>query len=114
VRAILLVLTAVCILAVGFIGWYRWDTSRNRGHSWGYWGEFNTVSNTLAQLPGVTIVKAYCNQDVSLEEFGFEIRTSQKQEIKLFFSENDPTRSLSGNKLRAALVKQIQKESSGR
>jgi len=110
----ILILAAVCILAVGFIAWYRWDTSRNRGHRWGYWGEFNTISNTLAQLPGVTIVKAHCNEDVTLEEFWFEIRTLQKQEINLSFGENDPTRRLSGDQLHAALLKQIQKESSAR
>jgi hypothetical protein len=114
VRNIFFILSAACVLAVGFIAWYRWDTSRNRGHKWGYWGEFNTVSNSLARLPGVTISGAYCNQDVSLEEFGFDILTSQKQKIHVDFDENDPARRLSGDDLRAALLKRIREQSSDR
>jgi hypothetical protein len=106
------VLVLVIVLGVGFISLYRWDSVRNRGHKWGYWGEFNTVSNALATLPGVTILNAYCNQDVTLEEFGFDILTAQKQKLHIGFDENDPGRVLSGEALRAALLSQIQKQSS--
>jgi len=95
VRRLLFILSSVCVLAfvfaVGFIPWYSWDRSRNRGHTWGYWGEFNTVSNTLAQLPGVIIIKVYCNRDLTLEEFGFDILTAEKQKLHIGFDENDPT-----------------------
>jgi hypothetical protein len=68
----------VTMLVMGVIAlsclicWERWDEQRNRGFTWGYWGEFNTVSNSLARLPGVTAVKGWCNADfLVLEEMGF-------------------------------------------
>ena len=45
---------ALAALVAAFVLGYRWDAATNRGHTWGYWGEFNTVSNSLAKLPGVT------------------------------------------------------------
>lgn len=38
-------------LPAGFIGWYSWDSGRNRGFEFGYYGEYNSVSNALASLP---------------------------------------------------------------
>ena len=40
---------------VAFVGWYRWDSSQNRGYTFGYYGEFNAVGNALAAIPGVTV-----------------------------------------------------------
>lgn len=106
----------MCVLAfasaVGFVSWFRWDRSRNRGYTWGYWGEFNTVSNAVARLPGIAISKAYYNYDLTLEEFGFDILSVEKRTLHIGFEENDPTRELSGDELRAALLKQIREQSS--
>src|SRR5689334_9915447 len=68
---------SVCAVAgvlMALITLERWDEPKNHGLSWGYWGEFNTVSKALAQVPGVTISQSWCNADfLALEEFGFDI-----------------------------------------
>ena len=102
---------ALAALVAAFVLGYRWDAATNRGHTWGYWGEFNTVSNSLAKLPGVTITAPWYNADVTLEEFGFDV-VVQGHQVKLAFGEKDPIRSLSRERLQKALTEQIGKQSS--
>ena len=97
---------------IAFIGWYRWDSGRNRGYEFGYWGSFNRVSNTLARLPGINIVSSGHNADVTLEEFGFDITTTTGQPLHIWFAGGDPTRALSGDRLTKSLTERIEKESS--
>ncbi|MGZ8941013.1 MAG: hypothetical protein ACXW32_17545, partial [Limisphaerales bacterium] len=52
---------------------YAWDSSRNRGFLWGYYGDFNAIRNELARLPGITISNYWLNQDISLEEMSFDL-----------------------------------------
>ena len=56
-RRTITVLSIVVVTFIACILWYRWDSRTNHGYIWGYWGQFNAVSNSLAKLPGVTIVK---------------------------------------------------------
>jgi hypothetical protein len=42
---------------IALIGWYRWDSSQNRGFEFGYFGAFNRVQHALAAIPGVTAVR---------------------------------------------------------
>ena len=105
-------LASLAVVLIALVLLERWDEGTNRGCTWGYWGEFNTVSNCVAKLPGVTVVKAWWNADfLVLEEFGFDILTHGK-EVSLGFGEKDPTRRLSGPKLERALLEMISKESS--
>jgi hypothetical protein len=110
-----LILIAVLLVALlGLALWERWDERKNRGFTWGYWGEFNTVSNCLTKLPGVTVVKAWCNADfLVLEEYGFDI-IAQGQQVSLAFGEKDPIRRLSGQPLEKALLEQIRKQLSNK
>ena len=88
---------------IGLISWERWDEPKNHGLSWGYWGEFNNVSNALAQIPGVTVSQAWYNADfLTLEEFGFVINSGGRS-WRIGFEEKDPIRRLSGNQLQLAL-----------
>jgi hypothetical protein len=90
------------------------DERKNRGYTWGYWGEFNTVSNCLAKLPGVTVTKAWQNADfLNLEEFGFDV-LAQGRQVSLVFGEKDPARKLSGRNLERVLLEMIGKQSSNR
>jgi hypothetical protein len=104
---ILLAFAAMVGVVVMLIFFYRWDSGKNRGNTWGYYGEFNTVSNSLAKIRGVTIRSSWHNADVTLEEFGFDITTPDGRELKIFFGENSPIRKLSGNELEAALAEEI-------
>ena len=97
---------------VAFILWYGWDSQQNRGFTFGYYGQFNTVRNALAAMPGVTIMSVGYNPDVTLEEFSFTIRTDRDQEVELWLSETDPIRAMSGEKLSLALRERIEKASS--
>jgi len=96
-------------LAVGSIGWYRWDSSRNCGSEFGYYGEYNRVSNALASIPGVVITQHWHNLDVTLEEFGFDL-TIARTPIRLFFGEKDTIRSMSREAAMAALKQRIAAE----
>lgn len=96
-------------LVVGTILFYQWESSRNRGYQWGYFGEFNSVSNSLASVPGVTITQAWHNLDVTMEEFGFGI-TITGRPVRLYFGETDPLRSMSGEIAVAALRTRITAE----
>ncbi len=107
-KAAMLVLAAVITLLMASIVWYRWDSGTNRGYTCGYWGQFNTVSNSLTKLSGITILEAGCNADVTLEEFGFEVLTAEGQQLHVWFSETDPLRKLSGQALSKELLQRIQ------
>ncbi len=102
------------VLFIVAVLWYRYDSGTNHGYSWGYWGQFNTVSNSLAKIPGVTIIKFGCNADVTMEEFGFDITTTEGRQVHVWFSEDDPIRKLSGEALSKALLEKIRKESSNK
>ncbi len=107
---ILLAIVALGIaLIVGFIVFYRWDSARNRGYQWGYFGEYNSISNVLASIPGVTITQAWHNLDMSLEEFGFDI-TITGRTARIYFGESDPLRTLSGTTAVSALQTRIAQE----
>src|SRR5688572_6052170 len=64
---------------------YHWDSNTNRGFTFGYYGQFNTVSNALARFKGVTIFRSWHNCDVTLEEFGFDVKTSEDRLLKIYF-----------------------------
>ena len=93
---------------VAFVGWYRWDSAKNRGYTFGYFGEFNTVRNALAAIPGVTVLDSGGNEDIVFEELRFDIRTSNGRQLRLWFGEQDPIRKMSGEKLARALVERIE------
>lgn len=100
------------VFFVYFILFNDWDSEVNRGYTFGYYGEFNTVSNALAKLPGVTIKRSYHNLEITLEEFGFIIQTGSGHEIRLDIGERDPIRDMGGEKLKKELTRRINMESS--
>jgi hypothetical protein len=102
-----MILSAAAFLLLALILCYRWDSEKNHGYTFGYWAEFNCVSNSLAKLPGITIVNSGCNADVTLEEFGFDIRTSDGRTLKLWIGENEPIRKLRGEQLSKALIERM-------
>ena len=83
-----------------------WDSSRNRGSEFGYYGEFNRVSNALAAVPGVTITGSWTNNDVTLEEFSFALAISNRA-VELFFGETDAVRNMKKEAAVAALQGRI-------
>jgi hypothetical protein len=101
-------ITGVSILLIAaLLYWYAWGSRQNRGLSFGYYGEFNTVSNALARLPGVSIVDSGYNADMTLEEIHFEInRDGRRLEIEL--GGRDPIRKMSGAALEKALSNLIE------
>lgn len=97
-------------ISVAIFCWYGWDSGKNRGLRFGYYGEFNTVSNALAHLPDVHVLKSWHNADITLEEFGFDINR-KGQPLKIAFDESDPIRKMSGADLEKALSQLVEKES---
>ena len=107
-KAVLFIWIPLTTAFVAFLAWYNWDWSRNRGFECGYYGDLNRVSHALTAIPGVTITRGWANPDITLEEFGFDIRTESGQMISLNFQETDPIRNLSRERLTRALMNEIQ------
>ena len=94
---------------IGYVLFYRWDIAKNRGYEFGYYGVFNRIVHCLESIPDVSgITTTAMNIDISLEEFGLDVILKDERTIKLFFQERDPIRSLSGQKLRAALERLLE------
>src|SRR5438552_13556103 len=108
-----IVLAVVAILAALLV-WYRWDSVNNHGYQFGYYGEFNRVSNALASIPGITITQAWANCDVTLEEFGFTATMGSGEAVRIAVGERDRIRGLSGDSLVQALKTDIQTQAQTR
>jgi hypothetical protein len=96
----------IALMMMPFI--YLWDSNTNRGFTFGYYGQFNTVSNAISKFKGIAIVWAWHNTDVTLEEFGFDAKTPDGRLLKIYFGERDAIRTMGGSKLEAALAKRIE------
>jgi len=90
----LLVVLGIFILPFGLYGFYWWDSAKNRGNEFGYWGDFNRTKNALASIPGVTLTRKWHNLDLTLEEFGFEVMTNGCR-VNIWFGESYAVRNLS-------------------
>ena len=110
-----LLLTFLFIVApVVYFAVYWWDSSQNRGYEFGYYGEFNRVKHALAGIRDITVLDSWANADFGrLEEFGFDISTNNREPIRLFFQETDPTRNLSGERLARELRNNIDEQIRG-
>jgi hypothetical protein len=60
-------------------------------------------------MPGVQIIHGYSNADITLEEFSFEFERDGKR-LRIFFSEQNSLRRMTGAKLRKALSEFVDKE----
>ena len=103
---ILIVLSLIAVAFISLVGWYRWDSAQNRGNEFGYYGDFNRVSNPLASISGVVITQAWHHEDITLEEFGFHL-TTNGQSVSLHFGETDPVRNFKRAAAVAALQQRI-------
>lgn len=104
------ILTVIVILAVfvGLIAFYRWDASTNRGLTFGYYGQLNTVQKAAGELPDVAGVRlAAANNDIGLEEFSIELTMKDGRKTVLSFLETDSLRSLSGPELSKGLAQRL-------
>jgi hypothetical protein len=109
-KKLIIILSAVVVLFVGFVVWYRWDSGTNHGFQFGYYGEFNRVSNALASIPGLSVTQSWHNCDVTLEEFGFTVTRGSGEPVRIAVGESDRIRSLSGDALVQALKTEIQRQ----
>jgi hypothetical protein len=87
------VVLGIFIVPLGLLGFYRWDSAKNRGSEFGYWGDFNRTRNALASIPGIALTRKWHNLDVTLEEFGFEVMTNGRP-VNIFFGEMDAVRNM--------------------
>lgn len=109
-KKLIVILAAPVASFVALVLLYRWDSDTNHGFQFGYYGEFNRVSNALASISGITITQAWHNCDVTLEEFGFTATTSSGESVRIAVGERDHIRTLSGDLLVQALQTEIRKE----
>jgi hypothetical protein len=104
----ILLFGAVSVVCLGY--WLRWDSSINRGWHWGYYGEFNRVKHALQKIEGLQILNEYSNKDITLEEFGFTVKTPDKTLVRIDISEEDGIRRLKDSSLSDALDLRITKK----
>jgi hypothetical protein len=102
-QILLVVALLIASSALGAVFWLRWDSSINRGWDWGYFGDFNRVKYALLKIEGVQILDEYSNKDVTLEEFGFKVKTLKDGVVRIDISEEDGIRRLKGSQLADAL-----------
>ena len=107
-KKLIAILAVVVGSFVAFVLWYRWDSGTNHGYQFGYYGDFNRVSNALASIPGITVTQSWHNCDVTLEEFGFAATMGSGEPVRIAVGERDRIRSLSGDLLVQALKTEIQ------
>jgi hypothetical protein len=96
-----------------FLGAYLlfqvWDGGKNRGYTWGYWGDLNRVSSCLKELPGVSIVDVWYTDDWSLEEFRFDLMVEGKP-VRINFGGDHFFSKESGPELKKTLMWMIKTE----
>ena len=90
-RVFIIIIAVLIIGLFASVGWYFFDGSRNRGFEFGYYGEFNRLSNRLASIPGVVVTNAWHHNDIHLEEISFDL-TYNGQALELRFGQDDAIR----------------------
>jgi hypothetical protein len=107
-KSVLITLLVLISAVVAFIAWYQFDSAQNHGYEFGYYGDFNRVSNALVFIPAIQVTEFLMNRDVTLEEFGFKVVKASGDVVWITFGERDPVRELSGDRLHLALKKQLE------
>ena len=90
-RGFLIIIAVLIIGLFAIVGWYFFDGSRNRGFEFGYYGEFNRLSNRLASIPGVVVTNDWHHNDLTLEEISFDL-TFKGQPLQLRFGQDNAIR----------------------
>lgn len=106
-KAIFLGLSFIAIAIFGYYFWFAWDNSKNRGYTYGYFGDFNRTKTYLSSVEGVEIVDDWYNPDMLLEEFGFVV-IYKGDKIRLFFGEEDEARNMSEPDAIVELAKRVE------
>src|SRR5258708_28554320 len=81
--------------------------AKNNGREYGYYGDFNRISNALVSIPGVVVTNYWMNRDITLEEFGFDITTASGEAVHFGIGERYPLRKMSRPELVEALKREI-------
>ena len=111
-RLRLSLLALLLLLVLSGPAFYLWEANRNRGFTWGYYGDFNTLSNALAGLPKVTISNSYHLEEIhGLELVTFDLIVAG-QSTHLRFPQDDPIRELRATALTNALIQRIAEQKS--
>ena len=97
------------LVYVAFIAWFC-DSLHNHGFEFGYFGDFNRVGHALGHIPGVSITLSWANEDVTLEEFGYEITPENGKTVRLDFGESDALRDMTGQQLTDGLLARIRQQ----
>ena len=94
--------------------WLAWQAGLlgDWGVESGYYGQFNRVKLVLESMPGVRIENHWQPHDVTLEDFGFDVRTKEDRPVRLNFGEGSPQmRERDTARLRAFIEAEIEKAS---
>lgn len=86
---------------------YQLDSHNNFKLHWGYYGDYNRVTDAITSIPGALILDSWANGDITLEEFAVTVRTPAGDTIEMFFEEDDQVRHWHGSRLVEALKRRM-------
>lgn len=67
---IFIVIPVLIAIFVATITLLKADREKNRGLTFGYYGDFNAIVQSLEQMPDIEVVKAGANHDIFLKKSG--------------------------------------------
>jgi hypothetical protein len=106
--ALLVLVVVLCFCT--YWSYWSWSSKTNDGATHGYYGEFNRVASALESIPGVVITDSWQHKDVTLEDFGFQMRSGDTEDIHLRFHEGNDVVKLRGRELVRKLQTMIEQE----
>ena len=101
---VMLMWTLVPALLIGFL---VYDGRENRGFTFGYYGDYNAITNALGQMTEISEMETFCHEDLFLEEIWFTVQLIDGTEKDIFIGQNESIRNLRHEELTLALRERI-------
>ena len=79
----------------------------NYGQTTGYYGDYNSIIQSLEAMPDIEIIKADYNLDTTLEEIYLTLVKDQKTTFDFYIGQDEPFRKTRGSELSAELKRRI-------
>jgi len=112
VGVLALLILVVFLSFFAYWSYWIWSSKTNDGATHGYYGEFNRVAAALESIPGVVITDSWQHKDLTLEDFGFQVRSGDTEVIHLRFHEGNDVVRLKGSELARELQAMIEQRKS--
>jgi hypothetical protein len=82
----------------------------NYGQTSGYYGDYNSIMQSLEGMPDIEIINEDINYDTTIEEIYLTLIKDNNITFNLYFAQDEPFRKTRGEELATELRKRIDKE----